>query len=127
MGIGRHRSADVLFRVVGQFEEVVGRSIAGDPAAPAHVGCGFVAVARPRLDEALAQAAGIAGVRRVVVQPHLLFRGHVEREVHAAVDLAVGLTRPTTRILTADGEISRDDLETFHQRLLGVLHGSGPA
>ena len=24
--------------------------------------------------------------RRVVVQPHLLFRGHVEREVHAAVD-----------------------------------------
>jgi sirohydrochlorin ferrochelatase len=25
-------------------------------------------------------------VRRVVVQPHLLFRGHVEREVHAAVD-----------------------------------------
>lgn len=72
--------------VVGQFEELVGRSIAGDPAAPAHVGCGFVAVARPRLDEALAEAAGIAGVRRVVVQPHLLFRGHVEREVRAAVD-----------------------------------------
>lgn len=41
----------------------------------------------------------------------------------AAVDLAVGLTRPSSRILTSAGEVSRDDLEQFHQTLLGVLHG----
>jgi hypothetical protein len=41
----------------------------------------------------------------------------------AAVDLAIGLARPGTRVLTSDGPISRDDLEAFHQRLLGVLHG----
>lgn len=40
-----------------------------------------------------------------------------------AIDLAIGLTRPETHILTAGGEITRDDLEDFHQRLLGVLHG----
>jgi sirohydrochlorin cobaltochelatase len=64
---------------------------------------GFVAAARPTLVEAIANAsrgsgsaesgdagprqAGSAGiVRRVVVQPHLLFRGHVEEQVTAAVD-----------------------------------------
>lgn len=41
----------------------------------------------------------------------------------AAVDLAVGLTRPSTRILTSGGLITREDLEDFHQTLLGVLHG----
>jgi sirohydrochlorin cobaltochelatase len=57
---------------------------------------GFVAAARPTLDEAIGNAAGGVGagnsdgngvpVRRVVVQPHLLFRGHVEEQVNAAVD-----------------------------------------
>ena len=57
---------------------------------------GFVAAARPTLDEAILNAAGGVGVgssdgngvsvRRVVVQPHLLFRGHVEEQVNAAVD-----------------------------------------
>ncbi len=57
---------------------------------------GFVAAARPTLDEAIVNAAGGGGagksngdsvpVRRVVVQPHLLFRGHVEEQVNAAVD-----------------------------------------
>ncbi|MEH3033825.1 MAG: hypothetical protein PGN07_07235 [Aeromicrobium erythreum] len=41
----------------------------------------------------------------------------------AAVDLAVGLTRDETRILTSSGEIRRPELESFHQHLLGVLHG----
>lgn len=41
----------------------------------------------------------------------------------AAVDLAIGLARPDTRVLTSDGPISRDDLEAYHQRLLGVLYG----
>ncbi len=40
----------------------------------------------------------------------------------AAVDLAIGLTRPSTQVLTTGGPISRDDLEAFHQRLLGVLY-----
>lgn len=46
---------------------------------------GFVAAARPTLDEAIAAAARVRGVRRVVVQPHLLFRGHVEEQVSAAL------------------------------------------
>lgn len=55
------------------------------------VAFGFVAAARPTLAEAIADAAGGTGiggrpVRRVVVQPHLLFRGHVEEQVTAAVD-----------------------------------------
>jgi len=45
---------------------------------------GFVAAARPTVDEALDRAAG-GGRRRVLVQPHLLFRGHVEDQVAAAV------------------------------------------
>jgi sirohydrochlorin cobaltochelatase len=50
---------------------------------------GFVAAARPPLDEAVATAAERAaalGAVRVVVQPHLLFSGHVERQVAAAVE-----------------------------------------
>ncbi|NBV53284.1 MAG: hypothetical protein EBR83_07175 [Verrucomicrobia bacterium] len=50
-----------------------------------------MAAARPTLDEAIENAAAgaVAGsggaIRRVVVQPHLLFRGHVEEQVTAAV------------------------------------------
>ncbi len=40
-----------------------------------------------------------------------------------AIDLAIGLTRPSSQILTSSGVITRDELEDFHQRLLGVLHG----
>lgn len=40
-----------------------------------------------------------------------------------AIDLAIGLARPDSHILTSDGAIKRDELEDFHQRLLGVLHG----
>lgn len=47
----------------------------------------------------------------------------VTAEWAGAIDLAIGLARPETQILTADGTVSRDDLEDFHQRLLGVLHG----
>lgn len=75
---------------VAQLEAFTSLSLAGDPWAPDHVTQGFVAVARPHLADALAWAAGIPGVRRVVVQPHLLFRGHVEREVSMAVDRARG-------------------------------------
>jgi sirohydrochlorin cobaltochelatase len=54
---------------------------------PRRVELGFVAAARPRLDEAIAAACDPADrmVRRIVVQPHLLFRGHVEDQVTEAV------------------------------------------
>ena len=72
-------------------------------SAPLRIELGFVAAARPTLVEAIANAARGSGstesgdtgqrqsapagiVRRVVVQPHLLFRGHVEEQVNAAVD-----------------------------------------
>jgi sirohydrochlorin cobaltochelatase len=50
---------------------------------------GFVAAAKPPLDEAVAMAAERAaalGAGRIVVQPHLLFSGHVERQVAAAIE-----------------------------------------
>jgi len=53
---------------------------------------GFVAAARPTVDEALDLLAegpvGGRAARRVLVQPHLLFRGRVEEEVAAAVGRA---------------------------------------
>jgi sirohydrochlorin cobaltochelatase len=52
-------------------------------AEPVHLG--FAAAASPTLDEAVGQAAAAADVRRVVVQPHLLFAGHVAGQVEAAV------------------------------------------
>jgi sirohydrochlorin cobaltochelatase len=55
-------------------------------AAGCRVELGFVAAARPTLAEAIEAAATGAGpVRRVIVQPHLLFRGHVEDQVAAAI------------------------------------------
>lgn len=63
-----------------------------EPPTQARIELGFVAAARPTLAEAVANAAGGGGrregrtVRRVIVQPHLLFRGHVEEQVTAAVD-----------------------------------------
>jgi len=39
-----------------------------------------------------------------------------------AVDLALGLTTPTSKILSSGGPVTRDDLEAFHQSLLGVLY-----
>jgi len=69
-------------RGVCQLCRVALAATAGRPE-PLHLG--FAAVARPMLDEALEQAAGAAGVRRVVVQPHLLFAGHVEGQVETAV------------------------------------------
>jgi len=46
-----------------------------------------VAAARPRLGEAIAAACdpNDPHVRRIIVQPHLLFRGHVEEQVMAEV------------------------------------------
>ena len=65
---------------------------------PLHLG--FAAAARPTLDEALEQAAA-AGAERVVVQPHLLFAGHVEGQVAAAVGRGRG-ARPHVEWLQAN-------------------------
>ena len=56
-----------------------------DGAAEVHVG--FLAMARPRLPETLAMVAQ-RPVRRVVVQPHLLFPGRLSEEVEAQVRAA---------------------------------------
>jgi sirohydrochlorin ferrochelatase len=50
-------------------------------------GCSFVAAAQPALEAGLRCAAETvaAGVKRIVVQPHLLFRGAVLDEVHVSV------------------------------------------
>jgi sirohydrochlorin cobaltochelatase len=54
---------------------------------PQRLVLGFVAAARPSVPESLAAAADpeAGSVRRILVQPHLLFRGHVEEQVTAAV------------------------------------------
>ena len=76
---------------------------------------GFVAAARPTLSEAIAKAAAMADadppVRRVIVQPHLLFRGHVEEQVTAAVEEArrchPGIEWVQVRRLGADPLVAR--------------------
>jgi len=70
----------------GQLRELAQASLNGEPP-PARLHLGFVAAARPTLAEAIAAAADpmAPGVRRIVVQPHLLFHGHVEDQVTAAV------------------------------------------
>jgi sirohydrochlorin cobaltochelatase len=89
--IGRGSSDPLALR---QLLEFTGATFAGGPGACPHdlecarVGFGFAAAAEPRLAAALDAAAVGPGVRRVVVQPHLLFRGHVEGQVAAAVATA---------------------------------------
>jgi sirohydrochlorin cobaltochelatase len=69
---------------VAQFREWTVASLTDDHAVHPDFEIGFAAAARPTLDEAL-EAAAARRPRRVVVQPHLLFRGHVEQQVTAAV------------------------------------------
>jgi len=62
------------------------------PPGPGRGGVGFVAAARPTVEESLEEIVdpsrpGIVP-RRVFVQPHLLFRGRVEEQVREAVDRA---------------------------------------
>lgn len=101
LAAARRREAVIGLRPVPDAETVlvvIGRG-SSDPTAgeqlsafvratrptQSRVELGFVAAARPSLDEALAAAVRGGGARRVVVQPHLLFRGHVEEQVTAAV------------------------------------------
>jgi sirohydrochlorin cobaltochelatase len=69
-----------------QLKQFASASLAGEPEFWS-LGYGFVAAARPTLREALDAATDPTrgGVRRIMVQPHILFRGHVEDQVTAAV------------------------------------------
>lgn len=111
--IGRGSSDPLALR---QLLEFTAATFAPGPNACPHdleccrIGFGFVAAARPMLAAALDAAAAGPHVRRVVVQPHLLFRGHVEEQVAAAVALA-RLRHPTiewavARRLGAEPEVA---------------------
>lgn len=98
--VGRGSSDPTAIRQLHDFaaascrEEIAGESLGNSVVStPTRIELGFVAAARPSLPEAIARAAagvpgrGAAGTTlRVVVQPHLLFRGHVEEQVTAAVE-----------------------------------------
>lgn len=89
--IGRGSSDPTAHRQLHDFA-LATCPVESEPATYARIELGFVAAARPTLAEAVANAAGGGGsgedsaVRRVIVQPHLLFRGHVEEQVTSAVD-----------------------------------------
>jgi len=68
-----------------QLHDLVAATLVGPPTRPRHVLFGFAAAARPTLDEAIDEVCGLPDVRRVIVQPHLLFQGHVLNQVSAAV------------------------------------------
>lgn len=67
-----------------QFREWVRASLDGEVVAHPHFEIGFAAAARPTLDEAL-KAATQRRPKRVIVQPHILFQGFVENQIHDAV------------------------------------------
>lgn len=50
---------------------------------------------------------------------------HVGPTWPVAVDMALGLVTETTTIYASTGVITKDDLDTSHQRLLGSLYGHG--
>jgi len=86
--VGRGSSDPTALEQLRGFAGAIGRQEVS--AAIGRIEFGFVAAARPRLDEALAAAADPAAgsVRRIIVHPHLLFRGHVEDQVTDAVEAA---------------------------------------
>jgi len=107
---------------VSQFESFVAAMLAG-AERPRRVGIGFVAAALPTLDEAIEAAAASRqeGCRRVVVQPHLLFSGHVEDQVSDAVargrELEPTIDWLQAARLGADPDVARAAI----RRILAVL------
>jgi sirohydrochlorin cobaltochelatase len=88
-----------------QLRDLAAATLVGEPSRPRHVLFGFAAAARPTLDEVIDEVCGLPDVRRVVVQPHLLFQGHVLDQVSAAV---------------ARGKRLRPDLEWVEVARLGA-------
>jgi len=127
---GRPPAAGTRIMVVGrgasdptaesQLREFVESAFADAFDGTASIGLGFVAAARPTLDEAIAAAAE-SGEDRVVVHPHLLFHGHVETQVaerierarreHPAIDwVVVGRLGADRRVAMALAERAREVL-----------------
>ncbi len=52
----------------------------------------FYAMATPSLPQALAEAAAAPGIRHVIVLPHLLFAGEIDRAIASQVDQAAAQT-----------------------------------
>jgi sirohydrochlorin cobaltochelatase len=88
--VGRGASDPSAPAQLAEFAAASAAEAGGEQPAFGRLLLGFVAAARPTLTEAIAAAAAAeAGqVRRAIVQPHLLFRGHVEEQVTAAVEEA---------------------------------------
>lgn len=47
----------------------------------------------------------------------------VAAEWPGTIDLVLGLLTADSTVVTSTGNVDRDEIEAFHQRLLGVLHG----
>ena len=78
--LGRGSSAE---DGVTQFQEWVRAGFGEELVTHPHFEIGFAAAARPTLDEAL-EAAARRSPKRVIVQPHILFRGFVENQIRDA-------------------------------------------
>lgn len=89
----------------------------------ASVGLGFVAAAKPTLDEAIA-AAVAEGPGRVIVHPHLLFQGHVETQVVERVERASrdhpGIDWVVVGRLGADHRVAKALAERAGQAMAGI-------
>jgi sirohydrochlorin cobaltochelatase len=125
--IGRGASDPTAPEQLRSFTEATLRHAAAE--RPRRVEYGFVAAARPRIDEALAAACDPAGgrVRRIVVHPHLLFRGHVEDQVADAVE-AARRRRPDLDWVQV-GRLGADPLvaRALVRRVAEVSGGESPA
>lgn len=100
---------------------------------PGLVLAGFVAATRPSVPEALAQASepSAGGILRIIVQPHLLFRGHVEEQVAGAVATARA-ARPEFEWLTVarlgpDPLVVRAVLERVAEAAAFAVDGGRPS
>ncbi|MEI6240341.1 MAG: CbiX/SirB N-terminal domain-containing protein [Planctomycetia bacterium] len=114
-------------RAVSQLLEFTAATFAPGASACPHdleacrIGLGFVAAARPSLVDGLDAAAAGPDVRRVVVQPHLLFRGHVEEQAAAAVARARDRHPAVEWIVTARLGAEPDVAEALVDRIAEAL------
>jgi sirohydrochlorin cobaltochelatase len=113
---------------LSQLKGFAAATFASEPE-PREIGFGFVAAARPTLREALDAATdpSRSRVRRILVQPHLLFRGHVEEQVNAAVQEArsrhpgfewIQTSRLGAHQLVATAVVARVQCGHFRRKLL---------
>lgn len=117
--VGRGSSDPTAEAQLGGFAETVFAKAAGGEAS---IGLGFVAAARPTLEEAIAVAAE-GGPGRVVVHPHLLFHGHVETQVAERVERASrehpGIDWVVVGRLGADRRVAMAVAERARQAMAG--------